>query len=222
MATVLPSSRAQMIQWFRQRIVGWVADPTGIGLSVPIVTDLALKLDAAENDQETALEARMVSKSATLNYYTTSDDLRSFGSDVVQTIKLFAETTSDPSVYAAANVPPPSPPTPLGPPATPQNLSATLNTAGEIKLEWDSSRAGGTSFTVQRSTTGPTGQWTIVGTSEEVSFTDTAVPRGFDAVSYRVIASRSGGSSNPTAAVSVLFGNTDTASGSGEGLSLAA
>ncbi|MCL4222206.1 MAG: hypothetical protein KJZ65_12650 [Phycisphaerales bacterium] len=52
-----------------------------------------------------------------------------------------------------------------------------------------------------------------------------AVPRGVDAISYRVIASRAGGSSTPSASVSVLLGNTssqnNTASGN-NGLSLAA
>ena len=217
MAPVLPNSREQMIQWFNQRIASWGADPTTIGLTASQVADLAGKLAAAQTDESAAFDARIASKNATANYYTSSDDLRNFGSDLIKTIKAFAETTNNPGVYTAASVPPPSPPTPLGPPATPKNLSYKLNTAGEIELEWDSSRTGGTSFTIERSITGATGPWSIVGTSEEAAFTDTAVPSGVASVAYRVIASRSGGSSNPTAALVVLFGNssgsTETASG---------
>ena len=217
MAKVLPASREQMIQWFNQRIASWGADPTTIGLTALQVADLAGRLAAAQTDESTAFDARINSKNATTNYYTSSDDLRNFGGDLIKTIKAFAETTDNTGVYTAASVPPPSPPTPLGPPATPKNLSYKLNTAGEIELKWDSSRTGGTSFTIERSITGATGPWSIVGTSEEAAFTDTAVPSGVVSVSYRVIASRSGGSSTPTAALVVLFGNssgsTETASG---------
>jgi hypothetical protein len=212
MAPVLPNSREQMIQWFNQRIVSWGADPTTIGLTALQVADLAGRLAAAQTDESTAFDARINSKNATTNYYTSSDDLRNFGGDLIKTIKAFAETTDNTGVYTAASVPPPSPPTPLGPPATPKNLSSELNTAGEIELEWNSSRVGGTSFTIERSTTGGAEPWTIVGTSEEAAFTDTAVPSGVVSVAYRVIASRSGGSSNPTPPLVIYFGNTGSTS----------
>lgn len=225
MPPVLPNSREAMIQWFEQRLSAWAAAPTAIGLTAAQLTSLATMLGDASTDQDAAFAARIASKSATLNYYNSSDDLRSFGSDLIKTIKAFAETTNNPSVYALANVPPPAAPAPLGPPATPTDLRATLDTAGQITVRWEGSRVGGTSFTVERSLTGSTGPWSIVGVSEERSFLDVAVPRGVDAVSYRVIASRAGGSSTPSSAVSVLFGNTssqaNTASGN-NGLSLAA
>lgn len=223
MAPVLPGARSAMISWFRQRIAQWAANAAALGVDPAQIVSLSTLLDTAEADEESAFQARNASKSATVVYYNSSDQLRDFGAEIIKAIKLQAESTNDPNVYALADVPPPAAPSPLGPPATPKDLTATLNTAGEITVEWDGSRAGGTSFTIQRSTSGITGPWTIVGTSEERLFKDTAVPRGFDAVSYRVIAARSGGASGPSSAVSVLFGNTNSEQSSGgEGLTLAA
>lgn len=225
MPPVLPNSREAMIQWFAQRITTWAATPTAIGLTAAQMATLATKLNTAGNHENAAFAARIASKSATVNYYNSSDDLRNFGSDLIKTIKAFAETTNNPAVYALANVPPPAAPAPLGPPATPTALVATLDTAGQIAVKWEGSRVGGTSFTIERSLSGATGPWSIVGVSEERSFLDVAVPRGVDAISYRVTASRAGGSSTPSASVSVLFGNTgsqnNSASGN-NGLSLAA
>lgn len=224
MAKVIPSSREAMIQWFIERIAYWNKDPAAIGLTSPQIAALANLLQAAETDLDTARTARIDSKQATLNYHTTSDELRTFGGDLVKTIKAFAETTDDPSVYTQAAVPPPSPPTPLGPPMTPTNVTGTLNSVGAIELAWKASRAGGTSFTIERSVSGTSGPWTIIGTSEEMTFTDQAVPTGLASLNYRITAARSGGASNPTTPYTVLFGTTssgNTASGSND-LTLAA
>lgn len=211
-----------MISWFRQRIVQWAANAAAIGVDPAQIVEMNSKLDAAEADQEAAFQARNASRSATVVYYASSDDLRDFGSELIKTIKLKAESTNDPGVYALADVPPPSAPTPLGPPATPTNLKGKLLNTGEIVVSWKGSRAGGTSFAVRRSI-GSDGPWTLIGTSEERTFTDTAVPAGSDRVSYRVTASRSGGTSDASNPLVVSFGNTGgQQSAGGEGLTLAA
>jgi len=150
--------------------------------------------------------------------------MSSFGGDIIKTIRAFAETTGDPGVYTAAQIPPPAPPAPLGPPETPTDLSGVLTTDGQINLRWGGSRKGGTSYTVERSVTGANGPWTIIGTSEERAFVDTALPVGLDSVMYRVRAARSGGTSNWSAPLPFIFGTggSSTGSSSGSGISLAA
>ena len=114
-------------------------------------------------------------------------------------------------VYNDAQIPPPSPHTPLGPPNTPTGVTARLNAVGQIELGWTASRRGGTSFVIERSTTSSTGPWSIIGAAETARFTDRAVPVGLEAVSYRVTAMRSAGASTPSAAVTVPFGTVSPA-----------
>ncbi|MCL4222208.1 MAG: hypothetical protein KJZ65_12660 [Phycisphaerales bacterium] len=74
MPPVLPNSRQAMIQWFEPRITTWAATPTAIGLTAAQMTTLATMLNDAGNDQDAAFAARIASKSATLNYYNSSDN----------------------------------------------------------------------------------------------------------------------------------------------------
>ena len=213
---VLPDKIAERLAFFEQHLPVWAADPAAIGLSAAQVASLSNFVVAARADFDAAQDARSISRSATVSQNASIGDMTKFGSDLIKTIRSFAQTNNDINVYTAAQIPPPSPPTPLGPPETPANFTGTLNSVGAIELSWNASRAGGTSFTIERSVGGIDGPWTIIGTSEDKDFTDTAVPRAVDTISYRVTASRSGGSSNPTSPFSVFFGNTGSAGSSGE------
>jgi hypothetical protein len=213
---VLPDKIAERLAFFEQHLPIWAVDPAAIGISAAQVASLSNFVVAARADFDAAQDARSISRSATVSQNATMGDMTKFGSDLIKTIRSFAQTNNDINVYTTAQIPPPSPPSPLGPPETPTAFKGTLNSVGEIELSWDASRTGGTSFAIERSVGGITGPWTIIGTSEDKDFTDTAVPRAVDSVSYRITASRSGGSSNPTTPLSLYFGNTGSATASGE------
>jgi len=68
------------------------------------------------------------------------------------------------------------------------------------------------------------GPWIFIGASEERRFTDEVVPSSVASISYRVIATRAGGTSEPTMPATVLFGNDASGEGNegNEGLTLAA
>lgn len=219
---VIPQTVLGKIEFFEAHLPIWAQDPVSIGLTAPQIVALSTLVDAARAAYEAAQVLRDNARSGTLDQNLAVGAMFDLGADFVKTIRAFAQTNNDPSVYVAANIPAPAPNTPLGPPQTPKELTATLNTAGQITLKWGGTRAGGTSYAIERSTAGAGGPWSLIGTSEERAFTDSAVPRGHDFVSYRVTASRSGGSSAPSAAVAVLFGTVGGESSSGEGLSLAA
>lgn len=173
---------------------------------------------------EGAIAARSTSRTATNIQSSAVGVMAELGGDYIKTIRAFAETTGNPSVYDLAELPPPAPPAPLGPPATPTKLTATLNTEGQISLRWGGTRAGGTSYLIERSINSSAGPWTLIGASEERSFLDEAVPTATQSIAYRVFATRSGGTSPATAPITVLFGNTSGTgeTESGEGLTLAA
>lgn len=222
---VLPGSRAQMIAWFSQRITIWSANAAALGLDMAHITDLATKLDAAETKLDEANTIRAQSEGVTFEYHVNADDLKSFGADLIKVIKAKAEADGDPSLYALAQIPPPSAPTPLGPPAQPTNLTSTLGTLGEIDLRWKGSRKGGTSFSIHRAVTIPgqaTGSFTLIGTSEEARFVDDNIPVGLANATYYIVAHRSGGSSAASDPTIVYFGSGSGSQQAGGDLSLAA
>jgi len=217
---VVPNSIVGRIQFFEEHLPVWVDNAAKIGLSSVQLTDLATRTAQARADFETALASRSEAKANTELQNLSVGSMYNLGSDLIKTVRAYAETTEDPTVYASAQIPAPATPTPLGPPATPTDLAVTLTTVGDLELTWKASRAGGTSFSIERQT-GPTGSWSLIGTSEDKTFTDSAVPTGETQIAYRVTAARSGGASDPTPPFVVYFGTAGASSG-GESLTLAA
>lgn len=189
MANVLPNSREQTIQWFADRIDTWAAKAASIGLTVPQITALATMLAAAEGSQSTAIAARIASKDATVNFHTDTDTLKSYGADLIKVIKAFAESTGDPSVYAAASVPPPAPPTPAGAPVQPTELTATLLPGGSLRLGWKGTVSQSAYFSIFRKAEGEA-VFTLLDSTDEKFFDDDAIPVGANSLVYYIEARR--------------------------------
>jgi hypothetical protein len=189
MATVLPASREQMINWFNDRAAAWAADPVGIGLTALQVADLAAKIAASDAALSDANVAKISSKDATVVYYSETDDLRSFGADLIKTIKAYAETTNDAGVYAAASVPPPLPPSPAGPPDKPSALEAELLSGGGLHLSWKGTVSKSAYFSVYRKAEGETA-FTLLDSPKDKFFDDNTIPAGANSVIYYIQARR--------------------------------
>jgi hypothetical protein len=189
MATVLPASREQLINWFSDRAAAWAADPTAIGLTALQVSDMVSKLAASESALTDASAAKISSKDATVVYYSETDDLRSFGADLIKTIKAYAETTNDAGVYAAASVPPPLPPTPAGPPNKPNALEAELLSGGGLHLSWKGTVSQSAYFSVYRKAEGETA-FTLLDSPKDKFFDDNTIPAGSNSVIYYIQARR--------------------------------
>ncbi len=216
MAKVVPDSRTDMIAWFAQRAPIWAANGAKIGLTPEQITALAGFVNTAQTTEAAAFAARAASKDATVVYHNEAEVLRDFGAGLVKTIKAYADATDNPNVYSDASIPPPAPPAPLGPPATPTDVTASINNEGHVELNWSGSRAGGTSFLVERTVTpvgGSTGAWTLLASVEERDFIDTAVPQGLASALYRIKAQRAGGTSVASEPGQVLFGTASAGSG---------
>lgn len=223
---VVPSTIVGKIEFYETHLAVWSADPPAIGIEAVQIADLAARTAAARADYEAALVARNAARSATINQADTVGSMQDLGGDMIKAIRTHAELTGDPSVYAAADIPAPSPPTPVGKPAAPADVTAAINANGHGEIEWKGNRTGGTFYVVERQMTpisGSAGAWTYAGSSAENTYTDTAIPVGFKAVAYRVYASRPAGNSAPTTANPIYFGTAAAgdASASG-GLSIAA
>lgn len=223
--SVIPRTVIGKIEFCEAHLAVWAANPTAIGITALQVSDLAALVAQARADYDAAEAARNGARSAIETRNISVGSMFDLVADLVKTIRAFAETTNDPSVYPAADIPAPAAPTPTPPPDAPTNLTAMVNTVGHCLLNWKGSRAVGTQFVLRRQVTpvgGTPGQWTYAGSSVTNDYTDTTVPTGLASVSYVVIAQRASGTSEPSNTATLTFG-TGTGEGSGSGgLTLAA
>ncbi len=182
---VLPNTRPELIQFFTQRLADWQANPEQIGLSAAQVTELSGLTASASTDYQDALDSRQESKDRTFEFHQSADALRTLGSALVATIKAYAETTSNPGVYALASIPEPAPPTPSADPVTPTDITLGLRPSGFVSLEWSGSLAGGTFYEVQRSLND--GQaWATIASVPARAALDEGVPPGSARSMYRI------------------------------------
>jgi hypothetical protein len=213
--TTIPPTYLGRLEFFEAHLPVWAKNPAAIGLNASLVAALVVLVEACRADYDSMNEIRARAMAATQIHKDSNEAAYDLGADLVKTIRAFAGTSNNPAVYNTAQIPPPSPHTPLGPPLTPTGVTARLNPVGQIELAWTASRVGGTSFIIERSTVSAAGPWSIIGAAEAVAFTDPAVPVGLPAISYRVTAIRSAGASTPSAAATVPFGTIDAAGGAG-------
>ncbi|KAA0212970.1 MAG: hypothetical protein DYG94_13435 [Leptolyngbya sp. PLA3] len=188
MSTV-PKTIADRLAFYEQHAPVWAAAATTIGLSVTQVTALAALVNDARVAFDDAQAARNASKAATVLQANAMSTLSDFGADLIKTIRAYAETNNNPDVYATAQIPPPAPPTPAGPPDMPTDLAASFLFPWGIRLTWKGSVAQGAYFGVFRRLRGES-NFTFVQTTKEKSFDDTSLPAGVASVDYYIAAFR--------------------------------
>ena len=212
---VVPSGFDAKIEFFETHLAPWAANTAAIGLSPSQVNAITVITAQARTAYNAAQAAREASKAATIEQKIALDLLAELGGDLVKTIRTFAETNNNDMVFSLAQLPAPAPPTPVGKPATPTDVTATLTTDGSVRVAFKATRAGGTSFLIQRAITQPGGSispFTLLFSTDAKSFIDETVPNGLASVSYRVVASRPAGNSLPSQPVTLLFGNPNVSS----------
>jgi hypothetical protein len=206
---VVPDTRIGKIEFYEAHITPWTSNAAGIGLTPASVTALGTLTTAARAAYNAHLAAREAARAATDNFY---DKVRAMhsnpgaGSDMIQTIKTYAETKNDPNVYVLAQIPPPAAPGTTPPPGTPFEFTVGLLQNGALELKWKCNNPSGTQGTiyeVKRSVNG--GAFNFVGATGVKSFTDDTLPSGATPATYQVTAVRSTARGNP-AQFTVNFG----------------
>ncbi|KAA0215859.1 MAG: hypothetical protein DYG94_06800 [Leptolyngbya sp. PLA3] len=203
MATV-PDKIAERLAFYEQHTPVWAAAAASIGLSSTQLTALASLVNDARNAFDDAQAARSASRAATTVQTNAMSALSEFGADLIKTIRAFAETSNDPNVYAVAQIPPPKPPTPAGPPDMPTDLTATFIFPWGIRLTWKGSVAQSAYFGVFRRLPGET-NFTMIKTFKDKWFDDTTLPTGISSVEYYIAAFRDSYQVN-SAALGLQFG----------------
>ncbi|VAX41116.1 hypothetical protein MNBD_PLANCTO03-458 [hydrothermal vent metagenome] len=229
---LVPHSKAAAIAFFQSHIAAWSADPAAIGLSAQQVIDITTATGASQSSLLAMQEAYNTARSATATNDTDIEAMRAVGASLISTIRAYAKTTGDPSVYTKADIPAPKAPTPAGAPDAPTNVSGTINNRGAIELSWEGTLAFHTFFEVYRMFAGQT-EWTLLASIGKKAFEDTTIPPSTtSAVQYFVQAKRTDLRSEPSDPVTIRMGvvgiNTNapaannTESSGGDNLNIAA
>lgn len=202
--SVLPGTRDAMLAWFNERIELWVAEAAAIGLDPLAVNAFKTQLESVNTQASQMFIARNAARAATISTNSSAAVLRAAGSGLIATIKAYAETTGDDSVYEKSNVPPPAPPTPAPAPTAPEMVTADPNAVGTITLKIKGSIAQNGSFHIERSVDG--GPWVLVNPTRLKTWTDEAVPMNVATIAYRVFGVRDDKRSQTATSASVNFG----------------
>lgn len=223
MATVLPSTKSELLAFCQAHVPVWTAAATSIGVSAAECTELNnLTKEAADTAVELN-KKRDAAKSATAADNAAHADLRTFAAALVSKIKFKAESTDDPSVYVQAQIPAPLPPSPAPAPAQPTMLRASLESGGGLTIEWKASNPGVGSVVYQVFRKLPMQtMFSLVGFSggRDKYFTDLTLPAGNSGVQYVVQGARGGISGAQSEILTVMFG-VENGGGGGAGASRA-
>ena len=189
MAGIVPETQQGAIDFFATRTPTWAANQASIGISAAQVVDIDSKVTAAQTKLAAAQAARVASQTATLELRDALKDMRSFGGDLIKTIRTFAETTDDATVYTLSDIPPISPPTPAGPPDQPVELAASILLPFGIGLAWKGSVSQSAYFAVWRRLPGEV-SFTMIETTKNKTFEDSTLPDATASVEYYIAAIR--------------------------------
>lgn len=209
---VVPDTRLGKIEFYEAHTLAggpWAVNAAAIGLTPASVTALGTLTTAARSAFNAAEVARQAAKAATQNYY---DKVRAMhsgpgaGQDMIDTIRVYAETKNDPNVYNLAQIPPPATPGTTPPPGTPFEFTVGLLQNGALELRWKCSNPSGsvgTIYEVKRQI--GSGAFAFIGASGVKTFTDATLVSGAMPATYQVTAVRSTARGNP-AQFTVNFG----------------
>jgi len=219
----VPRRLDQFVPWLQSRVTIWTGGqggPPDIGLSAQQISDLALLKDDFVAKYNAAQSARSQAKAATLEQNLALDAVRAMLGGNIEIIDGYAKTTSDPGVYARAQIDPPKSASPREEAPVPTDLGIRATSFGDLVLTFDANKGQGSVFIIERQLRpigGEPGAWTYADTSSEKTWTDTSVPNGIASVRYRVRTKLTNGVLSDWSEDKGFFYGTDGGVGGGAG-----
>lgn len=213
----IPDTKPGQLDFFEARVDAWVANAANIGLLDSQTTQLVSLLGVARSAYDEAQQAKLDLKGLIEVQDQLLAELVKFGSQLVQTIRAFAEQTGNAQVYATAMIDPRKDPEAI-PPFPASNLTYALKTSGALEIKWDGRLSTGTSYILERSIFNEQGQpspFEAIAFVDGLSFKDETVPHGTVHALYQVRALKG---STTTAPIFVRFatGNQQAQAGQGQ------
>lgn len=205
---VIPTSDLDAVQFFETHDLVWGTAPTSIGLSAASVSSMVVTTKAARDAYTAQQAAKTAAKNSTVAWHNAVAAMRSQGADMIATIKAFAQSTNNPGVYTAAQIPPPAAPQPAPAPGQPEMVTVGLEPSGAITLRWKCTNAApnaGTFFSIQRKLAMESA-FTLVGNTGEKFFTDYTLTQGTPGATYIIQGHRGALAGKPSEQISVQFG----------------
>lgn len=222
------SPRGPYLAWCTSHSATFTAHAAAIGLTPSRASaydgllKTALEAVDAMESQKSAYRASVVAAAEAMRALSKGNPNST--SEIVRSIRAFAESSSDPAaVFTLAEIDPPAPPSPVAAPSAPFDVNVGIDTTnGSIILRWKASQpASGTVYIVKRRVAS-TGPWLYVGTAgSDKTFVDATFAPGPDSVQYSITAQRSNLQSHATAVV-VNFGTAGDGQFGVTGVKLAA
>lgn len=194
--SIVPATRIGKIEFYESHVAPFSTHSAAIGLSPGSVSALSTATQTARSAYNAHLSAVEASKAATQFFHDKVQAMHSgpgLGSDMIQQIKTFAQTSNNPNVYVLAQIPGPGSPSELPPPGTPYAFKVNLLQTGAIELKWKCDNPSGTQGTIYEVMRRFTldGPFSFVGASGTRSFIDQTIPAGSSPATYQVTAVRS-------------------------------
>lgn len=195
---IVPDDRLGKIEFYEAHMTPWTTNALAIGLTSTSVTALGALVTAARTAYNNAEAARQAAKAATQSFYDAVRAMHSgpgAGSDMIETIKNYAQSKNLPNVYVLAQIPPPATPGTTPPPGTPFDFTVGLLQNGSLELKWKCNNPSGTSGTIyevsRRVGGATTGPFQYVGPTGVKSIIDDTVPSNSGPITYQITAIRS-------------------------------
>jgi hypothetical protein len=176
--SIVPATRIGKIEFYESHVAPFSTHSAAIGLSPGSVSALSTATQTARSAYNAHLSAVEASKAATQFFHDKVQAMHSgpgLGSDMIQQIKTFAQTSNNPNVYVLAQIPGPGSPSELPPPGTPYAFKVNLLQTGAIELKWkcdNPTGSSGTIYEVRRKPANAPGGFQFVGTTGERTFVD--------------------------------------------------
>lgn len=214
MGTYPTSPRSDFLDWCEAHTSVFTDNAAAIGLT----PEQAAAFDAATTGAGDATlkqeKAQQSSKVATQQVNESFEALRDSASEMVRTIRTFAENSDDASsVYNTAQIPPPAKPSPAPPPAEPKELTVTLMpNSGDLQLAWKASNpegTQGTSYIIRRRIQGES-DFSFIGVTGTKKYIDKTLVAGPDSVQYTVQGQRADSAGPESQIFTVTFGQLPT------------
>lgn len=177
-----------MISFYSGRQAGWNTNATAIGITTSEATALGTLVTSAQTALTAQQAAKQTAKDKTVTLHDAASALSKAGAELIQKIKAKAGQVGGDSVYALAQIPPPSTPTPVGPPGTPYQLKVALKPGGALELKWKCNNPAGsqgTLYQIGRKVNDAT-TFEYVGGVGTKKFTDNTLPAGTFQVIYQI------------------------------------
>jgi len=210
MSTYPTSPRSDFLEWCQGHAPIFTANAAAIGLSTEQAAAFAAATTGAGDATVKQQQAQQAGKVATQEVNEAFGDLRSEASEMVRTIRTFAENSDNASVvYNTAQIPPPAKPSPAPPPAEPKELTVTLApNSGDLTLKWKATNpegTQGTSYIIRRRIMGES-EFSFIGVTGTKQYIDKTLTAGPDSVQYTVQGQRADSAGPESQIFTVTFG----------------